>query len=129
MDMSLPPKRERGCRGKASLIRVAGYIKAHQMDRLGFDVEPATFYNDNSLRATRYFPPVPSAVLEHIDQQLNNSKIPRILRRRFQRVIQKITVAVTLPDQPNITTEPRLGIAKTMHLEQMVSTIDRISCS
>jgi hypothetical protein len=124
--MSLPPKRERGSRGKASLFRVTGYIRSHRMDQLGFDMEPMTFYHDKNLRATRYFPPVPSATLHYIDRQLADSTIPRLIRRRLQRVLQKITIAMTLPEDPESpTSTPRLGVFKTMHIEQMVSTVDR----
>ena len=131
LDMSLPPKRERGSRGKASLFRVTSYIRSHRMDQLGFDIEPMTFYHDKNLRATRYFPPVPSATLHYIDRKLADLSIPRLIKRRLQRVLQKITIAMVLPEDPDSppTSTPRLGVFKTMHIEQMVSTIDRTASS
>jgi hypothetical protein len=124
-DMLSPPKRERGCRGKASLKHVTAYIKAHHMDRLGFNVESVTFHHHNDLTGNKYYPPVPSAVLRHVDRQLADSTVSRIMRRRLQRVLQKIPIAAVLVVDSSATTPTKLGIVKTMHIEHMVSTIDR----
>lgn len=127
IDVLLPPKRDRGRRGKASLKQVTAYIKAHRMDRLGFNVESVTFHHHKDLTANKYHPPVPSAVLQHIDRQLADPTLSRIVRRRLQRVLQKIPIATTLAADNSITTTTKLGIIKTMHIEHMVSTIDRPS--
>jgi hypothetical protein len=123
-DINSPPKRERGRRGRASFALVLSYIKVHHMDQLGFDVKPMTFYHDNELISDNYYPPIPSNALEHIVKKLNDHTLPRIIRRRFQRVIQKIPIATILPDD-SVSEKGRLGIIKTMHIEEMVSSIDR----
>jgi hypothetical protein len=126
IDMTLPPKRERGRRGRASLQHVSTYVNTHFMNQLGFDVEPVTFYRQNDLIAIKYEPPVPSEILQHIDRQLAYPLVSRVIRRRLQRVLQQIPIAVLLSSDSETKTQ-RLGIVKTMHIEYMVSTIDRSS--